>query len=128
MRYVLRKPEPYSYEISVMLLVACIVFAIPAVQHLRRNIRASYFVEYFPQSIQKILEHIVGPVMGLFYAAIVAWQSLRAGLYSLQVGEVSQSVLRLPLYPIKLLIPIGFGLLCLVLLAQLCHGIIMLKK
>lgn len=127
-RYFFHSPEPYSYEISMMLSVACAAFAISAVQRLRRNIRVDFLVNYLPQAIQAILLDIIGPILALFYVVIVTWQSWRGGWYSLQVGEVSQSIWAVPLFPMKLLVPIGFGLLCLVLVAQLCHGVISLKK
>lgn len=127
-RYVFNSPEPYSYEISTMLSVTAAAFAIPAVQWLRRNIRVDFIAGYFPQTVQAILLDIIGPILALFYVAIVTWQSWRAGWYSLRIGEISQSVWAEPLWPMKLLVPIGFGLLCLVLVAQLCHGIISFKK
>ena len=127
-RYLFDSPEPYSYEMSMILSVACAAFAISAVQWLRRNIRVDFVVNYFPQAVQAILADIVGPILGLFYVVIVTWQSWRAGWYSLQVGEISQSIWAVPLWPMKLLVPIGFGLLCLVLIAQLCRGVISLKE
>jgi TRAP-type mannitol/chloroaromatic compound transport system permease small subunit len=41
----------------------------------------------------------------------------------MRIGETSQSSWEEPLFPIKLLVPIGMALLCLVLVAQLSRGI-----
>jgi len=41
----------------------------------------------------------------------------------LQIGETSQSAWEEPLWPTKMTVPVGAGLLCLVLLAQLSRGV-----
>ena len=37
-RYVLNDPEPYTYEISTIFLLVGVIFAIPYVQQVRRNL------------------------------------------------------------------------------------------
>ena len=49
-------------------------------------------------------------------------------MFSLQHSEVSVSQWRLPLAPIKLMIPIGFTMFILVLLARLYKGFSSLKS
>ena len=66
--------------------------------------------------------------MALFYVGVITWQSWNNTIYSMRIGETSQSSWEEPLFPIKLLVPIGMGLLCMVLIAQLSNGIISLIK
>jgi TRAP-type mannitol/chloroaromatic compound transport system permease small subunit len=127
-RYFLDNPEQYSSEASTILSVAAAAFAIFAVQWFRRNIRVDFLASRFPQVVQSILLDIVCPTLALFFTVVVAWHSWRASLYALRVGEVSTSAWAVILWPIKMLVPVGFGLLFLVLLAQLYYGIISLKK
>jgi TRAP-type mannitol/chloroaromatic compound transport system permease small subunit len=127
-RYLLHNPEPYSYELSTMLLVACVVFAVAGLQRHMRHLRVDFISNYFSASIQSILLNIITPILALFYVVIITWQSWENALYSMRIDELSQSSWQEPLFPIKLFVPIGMALLCLVLMAQLSHGIASLIK
>jgi TRAP-type mannitol/chloroaromatic compound transport system permease small subunit len=127
-RYVFHNPEPYSYDVSTMLSVFSAALAIPGVQFLRKNIRLDFVAGRLPLKVQKAVLGIGYPLMGLSYAVVLTWQTWKVGWYSLEVGEVAQSIWGEPLWPIKLVIPIGLGLLCLVLVAQLCQGMIALVR
>jgi TRAP-type C4-dicarboxylate transport system permease small subunit len=122
LRYFVHRPEPYSSEISMMLLVGCSLLAFAGVQSLGRNVRADYLTRLYPPLIHKLLLGLVAPALGLFYSLIVTYYGWINSLYSLQVREVSHSVIRTPLFPGKVLVPIGFGLLCCVLIVQFCRG------
>jgi TRAP-type C4-dicarboxylate transport system permease small subunit len=127
-RYVLHNPEPYSYELSIVFLLACVVLSIAHIQRLGRHLRVDFVASRLPEGVQAILLDIVCPILALFYVGILTWQSWADAWYSLQIGEVSTSVWRIPLFPVKLVVPIGAGLLCLVLVAQLYRGITSLKE
>jgi TRAP-type mannitol/chloroaromatic compound transport system permease small subunit len=122
-RYLLNNPEPYSYEISTSMLLACVVLSIAYLQRQGQHLRADFLFNRFSQGSQAIIIDIVGPLVALFYIGIIAWQSWNATLYSFLIHETSQSSWEEPLFPTKLVVPIGMGLLCLVLLAQLSRGI-----
>lgn len=127
-RYALHNPEYYSYELSTIFLVACVVFAIAGVQRLGRQLRVDFISVRLSEGVQDFLLNIVGPILALFYVVILTWQSWGAAWYSMEIGEVSQSVWREPWWPTKMAVPVGAGLLCLVLIAQLCRGITKLVK
>ena len=125
-RYALNNPESYSYELSTIFLVACVVFALAGVQRLGRQLRVDFISNRLSEGVQDFLLNIIGPILALFYVIIVTWQSWDAAWYSMQIGEVSQSVWREPWWPTKMTVPVGVGLLCLVLLAQLSRGVVSL--
>lgn len=127
-RYVLNNPEPYSYEIGVIFLVACVLLAISALQRNKRHLRVDFIANYLSPKWQGILMDIVTPVLALVFVSIVVWKSWGIFLYSFQINEKSQSAWQEPLWPTKLLVPIVMFWLCLVLLAQLIRGIVNLIK
>ena len=127
-RYAFHDPEPYSYELSTIFLVACVMLAIAGVQRLGRQIRVDFISVRLSETMQGVLLNIVGPVLALFYVVLLTWQSWDAAWYSMIIGETSQSVWREPWWPTKMVVPVGAGLLCLVLIAQLCRGVIMLVR
>lgn len=127
-RYAFNDPEKYSYEISIMFLVTGVVFAIPYIQRVGRHLRVDVISNRFPEGVQDVLLNIVVPILALVYFVPMTWKSWENAWYALQVGERSYSAWAPFLFPIKVTVPIGVGLLCLVLLAQLCRGVSSLIK
>jgi TRAP-type mannitol/chloroaromatic compound transport system permease small subunit len=121
-RYLFNNPEPYSYEISTILLTVCVVIAISGLQRAKRHLRVDFLANYFSPTVQVIFLDIIGPILGLIYVAVITWQSWKGMTYSFSVHETSQSVWREPLWPTKLVIPVSMFWLCLVLLSQLIRG------
>jgi TRAP-type C4-dicarboxylate transport system permease small subunit len=126
-RYAFDNPEPYSYEFNMMFLVLCFVLAVPAVDRLSRHIRVDIIPTHLPQRAQDILLNIVGPIIGLVFCVVLVWKGWTDAWYALQIGQKSSSAWAAPLFPTKIIIPIGYGLLCLVLVARLWSGITSLK-
>jgi TRAP-type C4-dicarboxylate transport system permease small subunit len=126
-RYFFSSPEYHSYEVACILLLLSCVLALAYTQRLGRNLRVDFFVGRFPEKIQDILLNIVAPILGLVFCSIFSWMTWQSASYSLQVGETSIGAWAIPLSPIKIMVPIGLGLLCLVLIAQLCRGLSSLK-
>jgi len=53
----------------------------------------------------------------------VTWKSFTTSLYSLKIHEVSSSAWAVPLFPIKIVVPVGYALLVIVLLLKLAQGV-----
>jgi TRAP-type C4-dicarboxylate transport system permease small subunit len=122
-RYLFNDPEPYSYELSTIFLTVCVVLAVSGLQRYKRHLRVDFIANYMSPKVQGILMDIVTPLLALVFVSIITWQSWEITMYSLSVGETSQSAWEEPLWPTKLTIPICMFWLCLVLLAQLIKGI-----
>jgi TRAP-type mannitol/chloroaromatic compound transport system permease small subunit len=103
--------------------LACVVFAVAGLQRQRRHLRVDFIAGHLPPGLEDMLVNIVTPVMALFYVGIICWKSWDNALYSMSIGETSQSSWEEPLFPIKMMVPIGMALLCLVLASQLIYGI-----
>jgi TRAP-type mannitol/chloroaromatic compound transport system permease small subunit len=127
-RYAFHNPEPYSYEISTMFMVFTFVFAISAVERLGRHIRVDFISSRLSDRWQHIILNIIAPIMGLFFVFILTWQGVEVSLFSLKIGEVSSSSWGEPIFPVKIMVPIGYALLFLVLLTRIYKGITSLKK
>jgi TRAP-type C4-dicarboxylate transport system permease small subunit len=127
-RYMFNNPEPYSYEITIIFLIWCFVFGVAELERKEQHIRVDIISGQLPKNIQNILMSIITPIAGLFIGSLFTWKGWSNAWYSLQIAEVSSSVWKVPLFPIKVIIPICFGVLSLVLLMRLCHGIASLSK
>lgn len=127
-RYAFHAPDPYTYELSTMFLLFCGVLAVAAVESLDRHVRNDILSSRFPEGLQLILLRIIFPFLALIFVFLLTWKSGSNALYALRIGQVSASPWAVPLAPIKFVIPVGYGLLCLVLIGKFCHGIAELKR
>lgn len=126
-RYIFKSPEPYSYELSTMFLLWTFVLALAYLEKLDGHLRVDFFVVLLPRKIRLFLLNVMGPLFGLIFCSVLTWEGLRAAMYSFEIGEKSMSVWAVPLSPIKIIIPIGYGLLCIVLVLKIIRGLIGLR-
>jgi TRAP-type C4-dicarboxylate transport system permease small subunit len=127
-RYAFNDPEPYSYEISVICLLWSFVFAVAELERQGRHIRVDIISGRLPEVAQNVILNIIAPIAGLFVCVILTWKGWNTAWFSLQINEVSSSAWAVPLFPVKVIVPIGYGLLCLVLIIRLYRGIASLKS
>lgn len=127
MRYAFNSPEHYSYEIGIFCLISSVALALPYIQRQGRNLRVDFVSNYFPPKVQAVFLNIVVPLIALAYLVPLVWRSWVDAWYSLDIGERTYSAWAPPVGPMKLIVPIGAALLCIVLISQLIHGLVALK-
>jgi TRAP-type mannitol/chloroaromatic compound transport system permease small subunit len=127
-RYAFKSPEPVSYELSCMFLLLSFVVGLAAVEKQDRFLRCDIFLERFPENIRNIISNIISPILGITFFGIITWISFGDAVRAFQIGQVSLSVWPVPLFPVKLFIPIGYGFLCLILFYRMCLGLLHLRK
>lgn len=123
-RYIFRSPDPYTYELSIIFLVACILLCLPAIQWNRRNLRVDFILQHLPPKWRDIIGEVFTSLLAVLFVSIIIWKSWGAFQYSFSVGETSQSAWQEPLWPMKLLVPVCMGWLWLTLISQLAHAVI----
>jgi TRAP-type C4-dicarboxylate transport system permease small subunit len=127
-RYVFASPEHYTYEIGIFCLVSSVCLSLAYIQRQDRNLRVDLLSNRFSGKAQGVLLNILVPVIAMTYLITLIWKSWQDAWHSLQIGERTYSAWAPPVGPIKLLVPIGAALLCVVLISQLVRGINALKK
>jgi len=126
MRYIFRDPSSYAYEITCMLMLGGALLSIAHTQRLGRHLRIDMLDRFFSEKVRGILLNIVSPVLGLFVATLLVWKSWEKAWFVLQSGQVTNT-LAIPTFPMMIVVPIGAGLLCLVLIAQILRYLVSLK-
>jgi len=126
-RYAFNSPEPVSYEFSKMFLLLSFVIAMAAVERQNRFLRCDLLLERVPENVRNIISNIISPILGITFFSIITWISFGDALRALEIGQVSLSTWPVPLFPVKLLIPIGYGFLCFILVIRLVLGLLNLK-
>jgi TRAP-type C4-dicarboxylate transport system permease small subunit len=126
-RYLFSSPEPVSYELSRMFLLLSFVLAITAVERQDRFLRCDILLTRFNPKLFNIIANILSPIAGITFFGIMTWISFGDALRALEIGQISLSVWPVPLFPVKIWIPIGYGFLCLILLIRLILGLLRLN-
>lgn len=126
-RYVFRSPEPISYEFASMFLLISFVLANAAVERQGRLLRFDLLIDRYPPIARNVIVNIVSPIMGITFFGIITWISFGDALRALEIGQVSRSAWPVPLFPVKLFIPIGYGFFCVSLLYRLVLGLFNIK-
>ena len=121
-RYLLHNPEPYSYEISMMLLLWCFVLSVAALQKQDRHLRGDFILNRMPRKFRFFVNEILSPALAILCSFILAWKGWEAAMFSLRIGERSMSAWAEPLFPVKVFIPVGYGLLFIVAAIQFLQG------
>ncbi|MBN1190323.1 MAG: TRAP transporter small permease subunit [Dehalococcoidales bacterium] len=128
MRYALNSPQAATYEFSAMFLLFCGVLAVAGVEKLRLNVKNDLISSRFPYRFKLILSSTLFPIMAMVFCSLLIWKSWENAVYALQIGQISQSAMALPLGPIKLVVPICYSFLFIVLIGEIVEGIYEMRK
>lgn len=118
MRYVFRNADPYAYEAILILMLTCVVFSLAHTQRLGRHLRIDILDRYLPESVKDVIVNVIGPILGLVFFIPLVWKTWERAWFALQSG-MSTNTTGIPTFPMMIIIPVGAGLLCLVLIAQI---------
>jgi TRAP-type mannitol/chloroaromatic compound transport system permease small subunit len=103
-RYVFNHPTTWVWPINKQLFGLFILFAGLYTTYKGGHIRIEILYDHFPPKIKSIARLIALACLICFMGVLV-WQSAWMGLNALKVKELSAGAFRMPLYPLKLLIP-----------------------
>ena len=118
MRYVFNKPITGAFEFSESyLLVATVFLGLPMCQKVGAHIRATLFVERFPERSRTIVSMIT-LIVALGIIALLAWRSGLLVVTSLITRERLWGVTGWPIFPGRLIVFVGFFCFGLELLAE----------
>ncbi|MBN2038853.1 MAG: TRAP transporter small permease [Spirochaetes bacterium] len=123
MRYFFRSPEPISYELGTIFLVWTYVFAMPEVEKDGEHITSDIFTQLMPVKVRRFLKKLISPILGIVFCSVLTWKGWTGAMYSLKIKEISVSVWAEPIYPVKIMIPVCYGLVVLVLLSKFYKNI-----
>ena len=125
-RYVFRSPFIFQVDlVSVALVVFC-TFCFSAIFLAGEHIRVDLFTRLLPQRVQEIL-WLFSEIIFLGFSILVIYSSLGLISHTLQVDS-RMDVSNIPIAPFLLCIPVGFGLLALVLITDFFDRLLKMRK
>ncbi len=118
LRYFFNSPILWAFDVDLFLLVAIVYFGLAYTQSQQGHIRVDMVVSAVPTRAKLILE--IGTRLAMLgLCALFAWAGWDGFWGALVRHEGTPGTIPLPLWPPKLLIPLAFLLMCLVLGKQI---------
>ncbi len=108
-RYVFNRPTTWAWIINRQLFGLFILAAGPFTLVERGHIRIEMIYDRFPRRIRTFIQYLSFAALVCFIGALI-WQGGIMGQEALEVKERAAGMFRMPLYPLKLLIPV-FGII-----------------
>ncbi|MEZ5855982.1 MAG: TRAP transporter small permease [Hyphomicrobiaceae bacterium] len=116
MRYIFSAPFANTIEIvSTYYIVAIVFLPLAMVEMLNAHIVVEILTQHLPKRAAEILIAIVGLVSATYFAAF-AIRSFEDAMQKYAVGEIALGNSQITVWPTRFYLPIGCGLLVLVLL------------
>jgi TRAP-type C4-dicarboxylate transport system permease small subunit len=122
-RYAFNSPSVYAMELTKLLMIPALVLAVSYVQRFDKHLQVDFLSSRFPRKAKLIVHDIVVPLLGMFVIYVMVWKGWESATYARSIHETSYSSWAEPLWPVKMVIPVGYALLFLVMVAQLCKAV-----
>ena len=120
MRFIFRSPTIWVLEISIYLSIASVFLGAGYTEKEKGHI----YVDLLTVRLCRrdlIIIKVLTSLLGILYALVLIWEGGKLALSSFMVGEVSPTILKVPVVIPRALVPIGGILLLLALLADFFH-------
>lgn len=116
MRYIFSAPFANTIEIvSTYYIVAIVFLPLAAVERTNANIVVEFLAQYLPKRKAELLIAVVAILSALYFAAF-AWRTGIDAMHKYSVGEIALGNSQITVWPTRFYLPIGCGLLVLILL------------
>jgi C4-dicarboxylate transporter DctQ subunit len=121
-RKVFSAPLGFVFEVSTYAVIAVVLLPLAFIQAQKRHVSVDLIVSRLSPRKQIILD-IFACVLCFVLCAFLAWKSAEIAWRSYQMGLVSATTLRVPLFIPQAIVPIGSALVCLQFLLGILRAI-----
>lgn len=117
-RYLFNAPLPMTTEVvSAYYMVAVVFLPLAAIEWRDGHISVEIITQFIGDRPQQLLLAATGLCAAAYFAAI-AWRTWLVAVQKFEIGEFITGVAVLSIWPTRFLVPVGCGLIVLVLLVK----------
>lgn len=120
-------PIKGAYELNEIFFLCAAMMGIAYAQKYKAHVNVELVVSHLPKRTALILETYM-TVVALITYVLVIWMSSLEFINSWTTDEFRWGLIAIPLWPARLMIPLGFTLLCLRFIGEIVINISMLRK
>lgn len=121
-RKLFNSPLSGTTEIAEVTLVGVVYLSISYVQRLRGHVNVDLFINLLPAPLRVGVE-LASLVMALLMSALITWGTALFAWESVRLQDYTMGIARVPVWPAKVVVAAGFGLLSLRLLRDVWAAI-----
>lgn len=112
MRYIFNSPTIWTMEICIYIVLASTFLSLAYTLKMKNHVKVDSVTNLLSSKTAATLE-IFTSLLSILYCAVMAWEGIKLALLTFQKGEVSPTILNVPLFIPQAFIPIGSILLIL---------------
>ncbi len=121
-RYIIGSPLKGNVEISEILFLSAVYLGLSYTHLFREHVGVDLLISHFSQRTRLVLETIM-LFLALLTYGVLAWRGAGAFWTSVETGEYRWGLISIPLWPARLMIPLGVSALCLKFIAEIIRNI-----
>lgn len=121
-RYLFNKPIHGTTELTEFMMIGLLYFTLAHTQALKAHIRVDILTSFFSSRVKLICEEITY-FLGFILFALITWQTMEAAVQAWKIWETTFGLILFPLFPAKILIPIGSFMVCLRFILDFLNGL-----
>ena len=114
LRYLFNQPIDGSFELTEFMMAIIVSFSLANGALHKRHVKVDLLVSRLPKRGQIFMNSLAYLIFLVLYA-LITWQIIPRAMQMTEFNQVSL-ILRIPVYPFVLLVAVGTGALCIVLL------------
>ena len=126
-RYLFHAPTDWSVELTCYLVVGSGYLAGAYTELKERHVRIEFLHSRLRGRLGCFVE-ITTSLMGIVWCVVLVWQGFLMTWDSYITDARSETIMEWPLFPSQAMIPLGGGLLCLVLLIKVVRNVSQIVK
>jgi TRAP-type C4-dicarboxylate transport system permease small subunit len=117
-RYIIGSPLKGGVEISEILFLSAVYLGLSYTHLFREHVGVDLFTSHLSPTTRRVLETLM-LFLALVIYGLLAWRGGEAFWASLNTGEYRWGLISIPLWPARLMIPVGVSVLCLRFIAEI---------
>jgi len=118
LRYIFKTPLKGSYEFCEIFFLSSVFLGLAYTQSFRGHVNVDILISRLSARTNLVLE-ICMLLISLLIGSLLIWQGTEAFLRSFSTGEYRWGLIQIPLWPARLMIPVGVCALCLKMMSDL---------
>lgn len=127
LRHLVGTPIKGAYELNEIFFLSAVLLGVAYTHRYKGHVNVELIVSHLSKRTAVTLETCM-LVLALFIYALIAWMGGREFLNSWTTGEFRWGLIAIPLWPARLMIPVGIMLLCLRFIGEIVININTLRK
>lgn len=118
MRYIFNDPTDWALDVSTFLIPICVFLSLAYVLRKEGHVRVELLLNALKPRVRALLL-LITSFISLIVFAIATWMGVKITVESIQRWELSLGTSEILMWPIKLMVPVGFLFLSLQIVSKI---------